>query len=47
VSRALSRLARAALIGFADGARREIRIPDVQALAAYVGNERPAGATVQ
>jgi CRP/FNR family transcriptional regulator len=38
VSRALSRLARQHLIGFADGARREICIPDVDALAAFVGN---------
>jgi CRP/FNR family transcriptional regulator len=48
VSRALSRLARQHLIGFADGARREIRIPDVGALASFVGLETaPAGATVQ
>jgi len=48
VSRALSRLARQHLIGFADGARREIRIPDVGALASFVGHETaPAGATVQ
>ncbi len=39
VSRALSRLARQRLIGFADGARREISIPDVAALAAFVGND--------
>jgi CRP/FNR family transcriptional regulator, anaerobic regulatory protein len=39
VSRALSRLARAQLIGFADGARREIRIPDVAALAEFVGQD--------
>ena len=39
VSRALSRLARQRLIGFADGARREILIPDVQALAAFVGSD--------
>jgi CRP/FNR family transcriptional regulator, anaerobic regulatory protein len=44
VSRALSRLARQQLIGFADGARREIRIPDVGALAAFVGGD---GATMQ
>jgi CRP/FNR family transcriptional regulator len=44
VSRALSRLARQQLIGFADGTRREIRIPDVQALAAFVGCD---GATLQ
>jgi len=47
VSRALSRLARQHLIGFADGARREICIPDVAALGAFVGNERPACTTVQ
>jgi CRP/FNR family transcriptional regulator, anaerobic regulatory protein len=49
VSRALSRLARQHLIGFADGARREISIPDVDALAAFVGNEATcgAGATLQ
>jgi CRP/FNR family transcriptional regulator len=46
VSRALSRLARQQLIGFADGARREIRIPDVAALASFVGAE-PAAAAVQ
>ena len=39
VSRALSRLARQHLIGFADGARREITLPDVDALAAFVGND--------
>jgi CRP/FNR family transcriptional regulator len=43
VSRALSRLARQQLIGFADGARREICIPDVDALAAFVGNECSGG----
>jgi CRP/FNR family transcriptional regulator len=48
VSRALSRLARAELIGFADGARREILIPDVSALAAFVGAEAGSGgATLQ
>lgn len=46
VSRALSRLARAQLIGFADGARREIRIPDVAALAEFVGQDG-AAATLQ
>ena len=44
VSRALSRLARQHLIGFADGARREISIPDVDALAAFVGNAATCGA---
>jgi CRP/FNR family transcriptional regulator, anaerobic regulatory protein len=49
VSRALSRLARQHLIGFADGARREISIPDVDALAAFVGNESTcrSGAALQ
>jgi CRP/FNR family transcriptional regulator len=46
VSRALSRLAREQLIGFADGARREIRIPDLAALASFVGAEG-AGVAVQ
>jgi CRP/FNR family transcriptional regulator len=46
VSRALSRLARAQLIGFADGARREISIPDVGALATFIGQET-ATATMQ
>jgi CRP/FNR family transcriptional regulator, anaerobic regulatory protein len=44
VSRALSRLAREQLIGFADGARREIRIPDVGALAHFVGQDGAAAA---
>jgi CRP/FNR family transcriptional regulator, anaerobic regulatory protein len=49
VSRALSRLARQRLIGFADGARREICIPDVEALAAFVGSDggNAAHATLQ
>jgi CRP/FNR family transcriptional regulator len=49
VSRALSRLARQHLIGFADGARREICIPDVDALATFVGNDAcsGSGATLQ
>ena len=49
VSRALSRLARQHLIGFANGARREITIPDVDALAAFVGNDggSAAAATLQ
>jgi CRP/FNR family transcriptional regulator len=46
VSRALSRLARAQLIGFADGARREISIPDVGALTTFIGQET-APATMQ
>jgi len=45
VSRALSRLAREGLIGFADGARREIAIPDHEALGEFVqGALVPAGA---
>jgi CRP/FNR family transcriptional regulator len=36
VSRALSRLAREGLIGFADSARREIAIPDHEALGEFV-----------
>ncbi|MFT4103738.1 MAG: Crp/Fnr family transcriptional regulator [Burkholderiaceae bacterium] len=41
VSRALSRLARLGLIGFDDRGRRDIRIPDVDALLSYA--ERPLG----
>jgi CRP/FNR family transcriptional regulator, anaerobic regulatory protein len=48
VSRALSRLARQHLIGFADGARREICIPDLAALAAFVGSDgASSSATLQ
>jgi CRP/FNR family transcriptional regulator, anaerobic regulatory protein len=47
VSRALSRLARAQLIGFADGARREIRIPDLGALADFVGHDGAVATTLQ
>ena len=36
VSRALSKLARDKLIGFAERRRRDLQIPDVEALAAYV-----------
>ena len=36
VSRALSKLARDGLIGFAEKGRREVRIPDVAALAVFV-----------
>jgi len=36
VSRALSRLARERLIGFAEKGRREVRIPDVAALGGFV-----------
>jgi CRP/FNR family transcriptional regulator len=45
VSRALSRLARQHLIGFADGARREINIPDVDALVAFVGNDNASASS--
>jgi CRP/FNR family transcriptional regulator, anaerobic regulatory protein len=45
VSRVLSRLARRQLIHFADGGRRDIRIPRVEALAEYVQSSlSPAGA---
>ena len=49
VSRGLSRLARCGLIDFADKGRREIRIPDVEALTDFVqGCLSPdAGATLQ
>jgi CRP/FNR family transcriptional regulator, anaerobic regulatory protein len=48
VSRALSRLARAQLIQFAEKGRREIRIPQVQALAEFVQHSlAPAGMTLQ
>ena len=36
VSRALSRLARDRVITFAEKGRREVRIPDLQALAGFV-----------
>ena len=36
VSRALSKLARAHLIGFAEKGRRELNIPDVAALEVFV-----------
>jgi CRP/FNR family transcriptional regulator len=36
VSRALSRLARDKVIGFAEKGRRDVRIPDVGALSAFV-----------
>lgn len=47
VSRALSRLARNGVIVFAEKGRREIRIPDVSALAAFIQAGRPATATMQ
>jgi CRP/FNR family transcriptional regulator len=36
VSRALSKLAREAVIEFAEKGRRDIRIPDVGALSAFI-----------
>ena len=47
VSRALSRLSKAGVILFAEKGRREIRIPDVAALSAFIQGGRPAAATVQ
>jgi CRP/FNR family transcriptional regulator len=48
VSRALSRLARDKLICFAEKGRREVRIPNVQALAGFVQRSlAPATAAVQ
>lgn len=47
VSRALSRLAKSGVIAFAEKGRREIRIPQVGALAAFIQGGRPATATVQ
>ena len=48
VSRALSRLARIELIHFAEKGRRELRIPDVTALAAFVQRSlMPTAATLQ
>ena len=50
VSRALSRLARQQLIGFDGRGRRDIRIPDVAALAAFVQNcvaPETSGVTLQ
>jgi len=47
VSRGLSRLARARLIGFAGKGRREVCIPDVAALSAFVQGTLAAPATLQ
>jgi CRP/FNR family transcriptional regulator len=47
VSRALSRLAREQLIMFAEKGRREIRIPDVTALAGFVHRHLAPAALVQ
>lgn len=49
VSRALSRLARAKVITFAEKGRREIQIPALNALTEFIqgGQQRPADATVQ
>jgi CRP/FNR family transcriptional regulator, anaerobic regulatory protein len=45
VSRALSRLARCGLIEFAEKGRREVRIPDVDALTGFV--QRSLAPTLQ
>ena len=48
VSRALSRLAKAGLIDFAEGGRRDILIPEVDALRAFIqGGVVPAPALLQ
>jgi len=47
VSRALSRLAREGLITFADNARREIVIPDTEALADFVQDALAPSAALQ
>lgn len=47
VSRALSRMAKCGVIAFAEKGRREIRIPQVSALAAFIQGGRPAAVTVQ
>jgi CRP/FNR family transcriptional regulator, anaerobic regulatory protein len=47
VSRALSRLARWGLIEFAEKGRRELRIPDVGALAAFVQRSLAPAQTLQ
>jgi CRP/FNR family transcriptional regulator len=47
VSRALSRLARSDVIDFAGRGRREVRIPDVHALEAFVENSVAAPVTLQ
>jgi CRP/FNR family transcriptional regulator len=46
VSRALSRLVREHLIEFSDKGRRDIHLPDVDALAAFVQQSLAPGATV-
>jgi CRP/FNR family transcriptional regulator, anaerobic regulatory protein len=47
VSRALSRLAREGLIRFADGTRREVVIPDVEALGHFVQTALAPAAALQ
>jgi CRP/FNR family transcriptional regulator len=47
VSRALSRMARSGVIAFAEKGRREIRIPQVGALSAFIQGARPAAAMLQ
>lgn len=48
VSRALSRLARDGIIGFTENGRRDIHIPDLAVLAAFIQRSlAPEGATLQ
>jgi CRP/FNR family transcriptional regulator len=47
VSRALSKLARAGVIEFAEKGRRDIRIPDVEALSAFIQRCLAPAATLQ
>lgn len=47
VSRALSRLAKAGLIEFAEGGRRDILIPEVDALRTFIQGGLPAPALLQ
>jgi CRP/FNR family transcriptional regulator len=47
VSRALSRLARSKVIRFAQKGRRDIEIPELNALSAFIHGGMPAAATVQ
>ena len=42
VSRALSRLARDKVIGFSEKGRRDVEIPDVAALSAFIDRSLPA-----
>ncbi len=47
VSRALSKLARDKVIGFVEKGRRDVRIPDVEALAAFVRRSLAQASTLQ